>query len=172
MTPITACPLLRLLAWEPYALGRSSMIYVYIALAGLLVAMQAGSNATLDKSLHNPVVSSLISFGSGVAVLLCALAIYTIVTKTPMPRGQQFSAVPWWGWIGGTLGAVYVLAMVLTAEKVGSGIFVGLSVTASILASLAIDHFGLLGFHRHAAGPGRILGGAFMVAGMLLIGRF
>jgi transporter family-2 protein len=148
------------------------MIYLFIVASGLLIAMQAGSNATLDKSLHNPVVSSLVSFGSGVAVLLLALAIYTIVTKTPMPKGQQWSAVPWWGWIGGTLGAIYVLAMVLTAEKVGSGMFVGLSVTASILASLAIDHFGLLGFHRHAAGPGRIIGGGLMVAGMILIGKF
>jgi len=150
----------------------AAMIYLFIVASGLLIAMQAGSNATLDKSLHNPVVSSLVSFGSGVAVLLLALAIYTIVTKTPMPKGQQWSAVPWWGWIGGTLGAIYVLAMVLTAEKVGSGMFVGLSVTASILASLAIDHFGLLGFHRHAAGPGRIIGGGLMVAGMILIGKF
>ena len=67
---------------------------------------------------------------------------------------------------------IYVLAGVLTAEKVGSGVFVCLSVTASILASIAIDHFGLLGMHRHAAGPGRILGGALMVAGMFLIGKF
>ncbi len=148
------------------------MIYIFIAAAGLLVAMQAGSNATLDKTLHHPVVSSLVSFGSAVAVLLVALAIYTAVTKAPMPKLQQLSAAPWWAWIGGTLGAVYVLCGVLTAEKVGSGVFVGLSVTASILASIAIDHFGLLGFHRHAAGPGRIIGGGLMVAGMILIGRF
>ena len=148
------------------------MVYLFIVAAGLLVAMQAGSNATLDKSLHNPVVSSLISFGSGIAVLLLALVIYTAITKTPMPRGQQWTTVPWWGWIGGTLGAVYVLSGVLTAEKVVSGMFIGLSVTASILASLAIDHFGLLGFHRHTAGPGRLIGGALMVAGMILIGKF
>jgi len=147
------------------------MVYLFIVAAGLLVAMQAGSNATLDKNLHNPILSSLVSFGSGVAALLLALAIYTAVTKAPMPKLQQWTAVPWWGWIGGTLGAIYVLSAVLTAEKVGSGIFVGLSVTASILASLVIDHFGLLGFHRHAAGPGRIIGGGLMVAGMILIGK-
>ena len=148
------------------------MMYAVIVAAGLLVAMQAGSNAQLSKNLHHPVLASLVSFGTGVAVLLFALAIYTAVTKAPMPRGQQWSAVPWWGWIGGTLGAIYVIALVFTAEKVGSGICVGLSVTASILASIAIDHFGLLGFHRHAAGPGRLIGGALMVAGMTLIGRF
>ena len=34
------------------------MVYLFIVAAGLLVAMQAGSNATMDKSLHHPVVSS------------------------------------------------------------------------------------------------------------------
>jgi transporter family-2 protein len=148
------------------------MMYVFIALAGLLVAMQAGSNATLQKSLQNPVLSSVVSFGSGLAALLLALVVYTLVVRAPIPRPQQWGAVPWWGWIGGTLGAIYVLSAVLTAEKVGSGVFVGLSVTASILASIAIDHFGLLGFERHTAGPGRLIGGGLMVAGMLLIGRF
>lgn len=148
------------------------MAYLFIVVTGLLIAMQAGSNATLQKSLQNPVLSSVISFGSGLAALLLALAIYTAVTRAPMPRGTQWSTVPWWGWIGGTMGALYVLAGVLTAERVGTGIFIGLSVTASIVASIAIDHYGLLGMHRHIASPGRILGGILMVAGMLLIGRF
>jgi bacterial/archaeal transporter family-2 protein len=146
--------------------------YLFIVAAGLLVAMQAGSNATLQRSLQNPFLSSVVSFGSGLAALLVVLAVYMAFAGTSTPKGQQWGAVPWWGWIGGSMGAFYVLVGVLTAEKVGSGIFIGLSVTASILASLAIDHFGLLGFHRHAAGPGRILGGALMVAGMMLIGKF
>jgi transporter family-2 protein len=74
--------------------------------------------------------------------------------------------------VGGALGALYVLVGVLTVEKVGTGVFVCLSVAASILASLAIDHYGLLEIPRRAATPGRLIGGALMVAGMILIGRF
>src|ERR1019366_6889284 len=148
------------------------MMYVFIALSGILNSIQAGCNATVQKSLQHPIVSSLVSFVTGIAALLVALAIYAAVTKAPLPGSQQWSAVPWWGWVGGTLGAIYILVMVLTAEKVGSGIFVGLTITASILASLVIDHYGLLGFQRHTAGPGRLIGGALMVAGMLLIGKF
>jgi bacterial/archaeal transporter family-2 protein len=148
------------------------MMYVFLVVTGLLNAIQAGSNSTLQKSLQHPVVSALISFGSGTMALLLALAIYAVVTKAPMPNGHQWAAVPWWGWIGGSLGALYILTMVLTADKVGSGVFVGLTVTASIVASLAIDHFGLLGFKQHTAGPARLIGGALMIAGMLLIGKF
>jgi transporter family-2 protein len=62
--------------------------------------------------------------------------------------------------------------MVLTAQKVGSGVFIGITVTATIVASLIMDHYGLLGFKQHPAGPGRLIGGALMIAGMLLIGKF
>lgn len=148
------------------------MAYLIIVAAGLLVAMQAGANARLDKNLHNPFLSSAVSFGSGLLALLLTLAVYLALQKGSMPRGQQIAAVPWWGWIGGALGAVYVLVGVLTVQKVGTGVFVCLSVTASIIASLAIDHYGMLEIPRHVATPGRLLGGALMVAGMILIGRF
>lgn len=148
------------------------MDYIIIIAAGTLVAMQAGANAGMQKSLQNPFISSAVSFAGGLLSLLLVLAIYMALTKTSLPKGHQWASAPWWAWTGGTLGAIYVLAGVLTVEKVGTGIFVCLSVSASILASLAIDHFGLVGMHRHAASPGRILGGALMVAGMLLIGKF
>ncbi len=155
------------------------MLYLVIAMTGFLIAIQAGCNATLEKFLQNPVLSAFLSFCAGTAALLLAFAIYAAITRTPMPRAAQWTAVPWWGWVGGALGAIYILCMVLTAEKVGSGIFVGLTVTATIVASLVMDHYALLGFKQHTAGfkqhtagPGRIIGGALMVAGMLLIGKF
>jgi transporter family-2 protein len=148
------------------------MDYIIIIVAGTLVAMQAGTNVGMQKSLHNPILASAVSFAGGLLSLLLVLAIYMALHKTPLPKAHQWASAPWWAWTGGTLGAVYVLAGVLTAEKVGTGVFVCLSVTASILASLAIDHFGLVGMHRHAASPGRLLGGALMVAGMILIGKF
>ncbi len=148
------------------------MLYIVIALSGFLIAIQAGCNATLEKSLQNPVLSAFLSFCAGTALLFFALAIYTAVTGGRMPRAAQWAEVPWWGWLGGTLGALYILCMVLTAEKVGAGVFLGITITATIVASLVMDHYGLLGFKQHTASPARILGGALMVAGMLLIGRF
>ena len=148
------------------------MLYLVIAMSGLLIAIQAGCNATLEKSLHNPVLSAFLSFCAGTAALLVAFAIYAAITRMPMPRAAQWSSVPWWGWVGGALGAAYILCMVLTAQKVGSGVFIGITVTATIVASLVMDHYGLLGFRQHTAGAGRIIGGALMVAGMLLIGKF
>ena len=148
------------------------MLYFVIAMTGALIAVQAGCNATLEKSLQNPVLSAFLSFCAGTAALLVAFAIYAAVTRMPMPRAAQWSAEPGWGWVGGALGAMYILCMVLTAQRVGSGVFIGLTVTATIVASLVMDHYGLLGFKQHTAGLGRLIGGALMIAGMLLIGKF
>ena len=48
----------------------------------------------------------------------------------------------------------------------------GVTVTAAVITSLIMDHFGLLGFEVKPAGMGRIAGGALMVAGLGLIAKF
>ena len=55
---------------------------------------------------------------------------------------------------------------------IGAGPFNGLVITANILASLAIDHFGLLNMPVHQINLGRLAGGPLMVAGIALISRF
>jgi transporter family-2 protein len=50
--------------------------------------------------------------------------------------------------------------------------FAGLTITANILMSLAIDHFGWVNLPPHPINTGRILGGLLMVGGIALISRF
>jgi len=38
--------------------------------------------------------------------------------------------------------------------------------------SLVIDHFGLFGVHQHLLSPGRAIGAALMVGGIVLISKF
>jgi transporter family-2 protein len=45
-------------------------------------------------------------------------------------------------------------------------------VTAAVVVSLALDHFGLVGFEEHRANPWRLLGAALMIAGVALVARF
>lgn len=44
--------------------------------------------------------------------------------------------------IGGLVGAVQVYAGLTLVNRVGAGPFVGFTVTAALIASLVIDHFG------------------------------
>ena len=54
----------------------------------------------------------------------------------------------------------------------GSAVFTGATLTASLITSVVLDHFGLIGFRQHSASPLRMTGCALMVAGLWLITRF
>jgi Putative inner membrane exporter, YdcZ len=84
----------------------------------------------------------------------------------------EHCGTPWWGWLGGALGAVYAVTMVLLARELGAATLTALAVTGQLVCSVMLDHFGWVGFNEHAAGIGRIVGCLLMVAGFFLIARF
>jgi len=79
---------------------------------------------------------------------------------------------PWWAWIGGFCGAILVFSQPISAPSLGAGVYIGIVVTASAIASVAIDNFGILGFAQHPVSIGRLAGAALMIAGVYLIASF
>lgn len=150
--------------------------YVFIAIAAVLNTAQSGCSGTLHKQMNHPILPGVVTYVTGMAALLVGLLVYGWITKTPVPDVAQWrqlgAAGPWWMWVGGILGAVYVMAMVNVSEKAGAGVFMGISVTASILTSLAMDHYALLGFKQHTASVPRLIGAGLMIGGLVLIGKF
>ena len=136
--------------------------------ADFLNTIQAGSNASLNKSLQQPVWSAAVVF----SVALAATLVTALVTGQKLPTAASVAQCPWWAWVGGILGAVYILSMVTSADKVGAAVFTGVTVTVAVITSLAMDHFGLMGFEMHKANILRIIGGVLMVCGLALIARF
>ena len=134
-------------------------------LGGVLNTVQSGTNSTLAKSLGQPIFAALI-------VALVNIVFYLIAGSfigISLPRGSTFATVPWWAWFGGAFGGLYVLATIFFAEKLGAGIFIGLTVTAGVLTSIAMDHWGLVGFKPHPLNWPRVLGAAFMLGGLALV---
>ncbi len=149
------------------------LLLAFAAATGVLNAVQAGSNTTLNKALAAPSWSAAVVF---TVALACSVAGALVSGQrfpfTPGSMAGVAGAVPWWGWIGGGFGALYVFAMMVVADKVGAAVFLAVTVTAGILTSLVMDHFGLLGFPVHAAGFGRIAGAVAIIAGLALIARY
>jgi transporter family-2 protein len=144
------------------------VIAAMAVLAGALNTVQAGANATLAKGLGQPILAALIvSAVNAAAYLLSALFL-----GIGLPGHGRLVALPWWAWSGGILGAMYVLAMVFLAERLGSAVFTGLTVTAAIITSVVLDHYGVVGFEEHPAGSWRIVGCLLMVGGIALISIF
>lgn len=147
-------------------------LLIFTVLAGILNTLQSGSNATLNKRLDHPLASAAVVYLGGLAVIALGWLGGHLVGRGGLPAADRVALVPWWGWIGGTLGLVYVFGMLLVAPRLGAAVFTAVSVTAGVLASLVLDHFGWMGFEQHAAGWGRIVGGLLIVGGLALIAKF
>ncbi len=144
------------------------LAWIFVVFAGALNAVQSGSNAQLVRSLGRPWLVALLVSVVTASVFLVAL----LVTGAKVPDAGRAAQVPWWAWTGGLCGAVYVASTLFFAQKLGAGLFTGLTITAGISASIVVDNFGLVGFAPHAAGPMRLVGAALMIAGVTLIARF
>ena len=146
----------------------SSWLYLFILGAGVLQAAGAVMNAQLRCYLVNAWLASFVSF---VLIAFFFASMFAILPR-PLPTVQDLSDMPWWTPLGGLAGAFAVFAGLTLIDKVGAGTVNGLIITANILASIAIDHFGLLNTPVHTASIWRILGGALMATGITLVTKF
>lgn len=146
----------------------SLLPYVVTTLAGVLNAVHSGTNAQLNRSLERP-------FWAAMAVIVISGAVMlaiTLCTRETMPEWDKVSATPWWAWFGTAIAAVPVITTVLFAGSLGAAAFNGIVVTATLVCSLALDHWGWIGFEQHRASPLRLLGGALMIGGVTLMACF
>ncbi len=143
-------------------------LYPLILVAGALQAWGPPMNGALRSALTNPWLASLVSF----LPIVAFLGVLLLCQPRPMPTADGLSGMPWWAPLGGIVGSFAVIAGLLFVNKVGAGAFAGLTITANILMSLAIDNFGLFGMEVHALNLWRVLGGLLMVAGIALVATF
>jgi transporter family-2 protein len=144
------------------------LLYPFIIVAGMLMAVGVVWNAQLRGALQNPWLAATVSFVPVVFVF----AFIFLLRPTPLPKRDDLAGVRWWMPLAGLTGAVAVFAGLLFVDKVGAGAFNGLLITANLLTSVALDHFGWLGMKQVRAGAPRLIGAAIMVAGIVLISVF
>ena len=96
----------------------------------------------------------------------------SLIMPHPLPTQRQLEEMPWWAVVGGLVGAVQVYAGLTLVNKIGAGPFVGFTVSAALITSLVIDHFGWFRMQPHPLNAGRMIGGALLVGGITLIAKF
>jgi transporter family-2 protein len=117
--------------------------YAYLLLpliGGAMIAAQAPVNARLRVVLGSPVGSALVSFAVGIVLLFGA-----VVVVGDTGRLGALGGGPWWAYLGGAFGAVFVFATLVASPRLGvTTTFVAVIVGQVALAAL-IDRFGWLG---------------------------
>jgi len=143
-------------------------IIPFIILGGALQTCGAAMNGQLNKYIVNPWLASAISFSLITFFFMGA----SLIHPHPLPTQKELSELPWWAVIGGLIGAVQVYAGLTLVNRVGAGLFMGLTVTAALIMSLIIDHFGWFRMQPYPLNLGRLIGGVLLVAGVTLVARF
>ena len=133
--------------------------------AGVSLVIQVVLNTRLRLGLASWSWAGLVSYLGGTVTMTAVL----IVQRGAWPSAVQRSSVPWWGWVGGFFGALYIVLAIVLLPRLGAASTVALVVAGQMLGALAFDHFGWLGIVQQPAGPARILGAGLLVVAVTLM---
>jgi transporter family-2 protein len=137
-----------------------------VFIAGAMVAVQAPTNAILAKAGGSPVLAALISFVVG------TIALFVVwLGSGNRPGAAAFGGLPWYAWVGGLYGAVFVGVAAYAAPRIGVAQLITIGIAGQIAMALLLDHFGALGLHREPINLGRVAGAALVIAGVVLVRR-
>lgn len=137
-----------------------------VVFGGAATALQAPTNAKMMTAVGSPVNAAFVSFAVGTA----ALGILAVMLQT-RPDMAASRALPWYVWMGGLYGAIFVVAATWGVPKLGVATTITLMVAGQLMLSLVLDHFGAMGIPKQPLNLGRILGVGLVVAGVLLVRR-
>jgi len=147
-------------------MNAASLTLAFALLAGVLMAVQAPTNALLGKASGSPVVAAFISFVVG------TVALGALVAAT---SGRLFApdlrTVPWYAWLGGFYGAFFVAIAAFGAPKIGVGPLLTAAIGGQLIGAILLDHFGFFGLARQPISLEKIGGVVLVLLGAWLVRR-
>nr|WP_228484753.1 DMT family transporter [Microbacterium cremeum] len=137
---------------------------------GVMTAVQARINGQLGVRLDDGFVAAVISFGSGLAILL-ALSAALPVGRAGFGRlveGVRHRRIPWWMLAGGAAGALTVATQGLAVGLIGVSLFTVGVVAGQTVSGLLLDRAGFGPAGVVAVTVPRLIGGALALIAVSL----
>ncbi|MFJ4454846.1 DMT family transporter [Pseudomonas sp. NPDC089392] len=134
-------------------------------LAGAVLPFQAAGNAAVGRALGHWLWGAFTSLTVSSVVVIAAL----LVLRVPAPDLGKAMQGPWWLWIGGVLGAMYVAGAAALTPKLGAAGFLVLVVAGQIITAVLADHFGVMGLAGKPLNLARLAGVLLILCGVLLV---
>ena len=132
---------------------------------GAAIAVQALANTRLRVALGTPVWAAIAQFVVGL-VLLLAVA---VVTRQPAPVMGGLARMPLWGWLGGAVGALFIVVSIVLTPRLGTAVTLATITVGQTIAALVLDHYGWLGSPVIRLSLPRVLGAACLLLGIFLM---
>ena len=137
--------------------------------AGAILPIQGAVNALLRADLDAPLAVGAVSFVVATAGMVLVFLLTAIATEMPKPQMRDLPSMPWWGWLGGFVGAYYVVTVFMAIPEIGTAATVGLTVVGQQLVSMLVDRYGLLRLPQRPISGLRLTGVGLLLAGVTLI---
>lgn len=134
-------------------------------LVGVYAALQAAFNGNLTKMLGSSIASGFVSYATG-TILLLLLVVFSSQLPHKTTRGR------WWMWLGGPVGALFVVGMAQLVPRLGTGVTLLVVLIGQLLGSMAIDHFAFFGARKAHVTLFRLIGVAVLAGGMYVYYTF
>lgn len=150
-------------------MDRTTLALAAAVASGALVAVQARVNAGLAEDLDDPLLAAVVSFGTGLAVVLA------VVLSRPAARAAwgRVRDVPWWARLGGLGGATLVAVGAFAAPEIGVALLTVGIVAGQTTGGLLVDKAGIGPGGPHALSLPRV-GGAVLclvAVGISVLGK-
>ena len=140
--------------------GLAVSLTVTAGLAGSVQAAVMGELGERVGIVPALAFSTLVAVAGGVAVLA------VVERRVGGLRGALHEPV--WLWSGGLLSLLIVLAITVSAPRIGVAATVGFVIAGNLAMAAVIDHFGLFGQEEIALGWPRLVGLGLLAAGSAL----
>ncbi|MSX27543.1 MAG: hypothetical protein F2717_01755 [Actinobacteria bacterium] len=124
-------------AWDRFSMSDFSILAILLAIfAGGLVGVQRALNGQINFYSKRSFATSQLNFITGTSFLLLLLIIRSIFTDHSI---MNFTTGPWWMFIGGSIGVVYIAFSAAAVQQLGVLDFTLFSVGGMLVGSLLID---------------------------------
>jgi transporter family-2 protein len=104
--------------------------------AGSIVGVQRALNGQINESTNQSFATSWLNFIMGTTFLFVFLSIGVLINRTEL---VAFPAGPWWMYMGGTIGVIYIAFTSTIVQHLGVLTFTLISVGGQLVGSLLID---------------------------------
>ncbi|MEH0146402.1 DMT family transporter [Corynebacterium sp. Q4381] len=142
------------------------MLVILAMLVGAIVPVQTAINTRLRVSVGSPLAATFYSF---VIAVVVASGMSCLTTSTLIPNLAVPASEPWWIWLGGFMGVMFIAGNIVLFPQLGPIQTVILPILGQVLMGLVIDQFGLFASPRVPVGALRLFGAAIVVAGIAIV---
>lgn len=142
------------------------MLLLMAMLVGAIVPVQTAINTRLRQSVGSPIGATFVSF---IIAVVVASIIAWAASGALVPNLSTAAAQPWWAWLGGFMGVMFIAGNIVLFPKLGPVQTVILPILGQVLMGLLIDRFGLFQSPQVAVRPLRLLGALIVVGGIAMV---